>query len=128
MINHRLSRGKHCHSQSFAIQVEIPEWYTRGQLPPVSENPYPTVATPARDDPLHFSVLEGSVSVLNECQDSLDFMQLLADLCRFPNAKEAASELPESKAARSLFQHVSIISQKGKLSPQQVLQCLRRTI
>ena len=92
---------------SICFQVEIPEWYTRGHLPPLAEDTQASFSIPVRDSPLHFSVLEGKASVLNECEDSLEFLQLLSDLQRPPSNGEAANELPETKASRGLFRDVS---------------------
>lgn len=93
----RSSVDSHC------VQVEIPEWYSRGQLPSAEEATVASLPAPERDDLLHFSVLEGDAAVLDRCEDSLEFLQLLSALQRPQSEKEAASELPELRAARSLF-------------------------
>lgn len=95
--------------------MEIPEWYTMGQLPPLSEDGHASTPTSLRDRPLHFSVLEGNAQVLEVCEDSLEFLQLLSDLQK-PHRDGKAAELPETKAARSLF--VDVSPQKARICSQ----------
>lgn len=51
----------------------------------------------------HCNLVEGDPGVLSQCEDSLEFLQLLASLAKPQTVAEAASELPERRAARSLF-------------------------
>ena len=78
-------------------------------MPPPDEDADTSPPGPNADDLLHCNVLEGNVGVLSECEDSLEFLQLLANLAKPPSAKETASELPEKRAAKSLFRPEVII-------------------
>ncbi|KAK9803166.1 hypothetical protein WJX72_006956 [[Myrmecia] bisecta] len=106
--------------------VEVPEWYTRGHLPPgltsPSASPCPSPSplhqsSPSRlgtatPGPFHvtaataagFSVLAGQ-EALGRCPDTLDFLQTLARLRSHAEASssDAHAALPEFRAATRLF-------------------------
>ena len=88
------------------LQVEVPEWYTRGLLPtPGSPENRCAAAESAPAAPtLQFDVLEGDPRVLDDCPDTVSFLALLSDLDRAPGPGDAAQAvLPEQRAARGLF-------------------------
>ena len=90
---------------SAALQVEIPEWYSRGHLPPAEPPPAPDVppAQSLREAPLHFSVLEGQAGGLDRCEDSLAFLELLGGLHGRAGGAGGLPETAERRAARGLF-------------------------
>lgn len=95
-------------SRSCALQVEIPEWYSRGHLPAAESTSQPpeTSTPPSRalsEAPLHFSVLEGQAGVLDLCEDSLAFLELLGGLHGRGGGVGAEPEVAERRAARGLF-------------------------
>jgi hypothetical protein len=92
--------------QPGTLQVEIPEWYSRGQIP--NPEPPPDSGKPphrtSSEPPLHFSVLEGQAGVLDQCEDSLAFLELLGSLHGRPGGISGSlQDVPERKAARGLF-------------------------
>ncbi|GAB4816629.1 hypothetical protein N2152v2_003675 [Parachlorella kessleri] len=86
-------------------KVEVPEWYTLGQLPPTTPETAPAIAASqeghAEVQVARFSVVEASCNVAS-FPDTLAFLSLLSHLDD-PPAAEGALELPERRAARGLF-------------------------